>query len=324
MIKIKKHLVFLVLFLFIASVLFWQIFTKYFPFLLRTPVYYCQHFWCSTLIKISSLLGTTLFKILLVTIFITFIKTVLSFYKISSLRRSLLPIKTRSAKLKKVVEELKLTKRVVVVKHADPFSFCFGFLRSKIIVSDSLVKLLSEKELEAVLSHEKYHLVHLDALTMSVARFLQSLFPFFPLFKDQIVYLSLDREIKADRQAVLLLGDKEPLIRTLKKLLSYEVVPAYTTFPSFLNSDKNLEFRIKALIQKQISYQPYSSKNIVLSLGVLSVLLALVLLPVRTVQVNASSEKEVVACINNEACVQACIKEKQRNDSLFQKLHPGL
>jgi len=318
----NKHLYWLVGLLAIVSSLLGLIFAKYFPFLFRTPVYYCQHVLCSTLIKISSTTGTTLFKILVVTIIITLIKTAIDFIKIRSLRRSLVPIASTS-KLNKISQELKISRQVVLVKHIEPFAFCLGFMRTKIVISDTLLKILSPEELKAVLHHEQYHSDHSDALTLYVTRFFQSLFPFFPLLGDQLKYLSLDREIKADKHAMSLSGSNQTLVSTLKKLLSYDIIPAYSTFPSFLGSEKNLEIRIKALMHQTVSYSPFSLKNITISFSALLILLGLLLLPLNTVNVKAANNtQEVVACLNDESCIQACQQETQGNDLLFHQLHP--
>ncbi|MCX6724577.1 MAG: M56 family metallopeptidase [Candidatus Shapirobacteria bacterium] len=268
----------------------------------------------------------TLFKILLVTILLTFIKTVLDFIKIASIQRTLIPIKNQPPKLYKIGKSLGLNSRLRAVKHQQPFAFCFGFLKPRIIVSDKLIKILNEKELKTVLCHEKYHLDHKDALTMFITRLLLSLFPFFPLLNDQINHFSLDREIKADREAMLNLGESQPLINTLKKLLSYEITPAYATFPSFTDSENKMEIRIKAIIQKETKYPRYHLRNILISAGAFISLIGLMFLPLNMVNVKAVNDKEgeVVVCLNDESCILACQQEKQGDDLLFHQLHPSL
>ncbi len=142
--KTNKNLFILIGFILVLIILLGNIFAKYFPFLFRTPIYYCQHFLCSTLIKISNVLSMTLFKILLVTILLTFIKTVLDFIKIASIRRTLIPIKNQPQKLYKIGKILGLNSRLMAVRHQQPFAFCFGFLKPRIIVSDKLIKILNE------------------------------------------------------------------------------------------------------------------------------------------------------------------------------------
>lgn len=317
----NKPLAFLILFLLFAGLLLGFIFAKYLPFLFRVPVYYCQHLLCSTLIKISSFLSTTLFKLLMITLLVTLLKTLVGFRRITILRRNLIPL-TPTAKLKKVAGELRLSKRIIMVENADPFVFCLGFFRTKIVISDTLLRLLTPRQLRAVLHHEKYHQDHFDALIMYLGHFWQSLLPFFPILKDQLNYLSLNREISADRQAMVKLGSSRPLVSTLKKLLAYEVVPAYRTFPSFLDSEKNLEMRIKALLCQRFCYSAFSRQNMALSLLVLIGLLGLLFLPLNTVKVNAAATPEVVACLSDESCIQACRQEKHENDFLFDQLHP--
>lgn len=321
--KTDKNLLILLGFVLFLVILLGNIFVKYFPFLFQTPIYYCQHSLCSTLIRISNILTTTLFKILLVTILLTFIKTVLDFIKINTLRRTLIPLKIRPPKLYKNARSLGLNNRLILVSHQQPFAFCFGFFKPRIIISDKLVKILNEEELKAVLCHEKYHLDHKDALTMFMTRLLLSLFPFFPLLNDHINHFSLDREIKADCEAIFNLGGSQPLINTFRKLLSYEITPAYATFPYFTDSENKMEIRIKTIMQKEIQYPRYRLGNILISAGVLILFIGLIFLPLNMVSVKATSnkEKEVMVCLSNESCILACQQEKQGDDFLFHQLH---
>lgn len=61
--------------------------------------------------------------------------------------------------------------RVGVIHSATPNAFCFGRVRSdaRLVVTDGLLKVLSEEEIDAVLAHEIGHIAHYDFAVMAVA-----------------------------------------------------------------------------------------------------------------------------------------------------------
>jgi Zn-dependent protease with chaperone function len=61
--------------------------------------------------------------------------------------------------------------RVGVIHSATPNAFCFGRVRSdaRIVVTEGLLNVLSEEEINAVLAHEVGHIAHYDFAVMAVA-----------------------------------------------------------------------------------------------------------------------------------------------------------
>lgn len=299
---------------------FSYVFYKYYPFLFRDLIYHCQHLTCSVIVRWSSNLGVFVFKLMVLLIVLTLIRLLVNYLKIFLLRRSSFKKKVRSLAYESLYRQLQLEEKVVLVKDPKPFAFCLGFLRPKIILSTALLKLAKPQELEAILHHEKYHLEHKDALLMLLAKIIQSLFPFFPLISDQIRHYAVTREVKADEQAIKNLGSRKPLISILKKLVGYDLSPAYSTLPAFTNID-TLEIRIRTLIHDRYHYRHLSRRNLVLSFLSVLILVGLTLAPLHVVNTSVEGKEEVVACINTESCVQTC-QQNAGSDTDFTSLHP--
>ncbi len=78
----------------------------------------------------------------------------------------------------------RLGSRLYVVSAAEPFSFTFGLFFPKVVFSTGLASALSSAELDAVLTHERYHVRNFDPLKVLLARALGRAFFWLPLLRD--------------------------------------------------------------------------------------------------------------------------------------------
>lgn len=83
-------------------------------------------------------------------------------------------------RLQHKVQQLGLAGQVDYVAHPVPLSFCYGLRRPRICVSDSLVRLLDDDELTAVLLHERHHARRNDPARLLLTRALSSGVAFLP------------------------------------------------------------------------------------------------------------------------------------------------
>lgn len=97
-------------------------------------------------------------------------------------------------------------RRVDVVRAAEPFSFAYGLVAPRVVVSTGLVDAVSREELDAVLEHERYHVRNLDPLKVLLARVLPSALFFLPALHDLRKRYAAGREIAADRRALEIHG----------------------------------------------------------------------------------------------------------------------
>jgi beta-lactamase regulating signal transducer with metallopeptidase domain len=111
-----------------------------------------------------------------------------------------------------------LRRDVALVDCDESFSFTYGALAPRIVVSRSLVEQATDDELAAVLEHERYHVRNLDPLKVLFARALPPTFFYLPalrLFEQRYV---AGRELAADRLAVRRCG-RQPLAGALFKVV---------------------------------------------------------------------------------------------------------
>jgi Zn-dependent protease with chaperone function len=115
-------------------------------------------------------------------------------------------------------QEVGLAGRVQVVGSARSYSFVYGALAPRVVLSGGLLSRLSGVELRAALEHERYHVLSLDPLRDALARAaVEGLF-FLPALKSIQRRYEAARELAADRRAVTLVGSR-PLAAALLKAM---------------------------------------------------------------------------------------------------------
>ena len=112
-----------------------------------------------------------------------------------------------------------LSGRVVLIDAADPFSFVYGLLTPRVAVSRGLLSQASPSELQAVLEHERYHVRNLDPMKGAILRALSTALFFLPVLSSLRARYAVDRELAADRRAVLRCG-RRPLAGALLKAVN--------------------------------------------------------------------------------------------------------
>lgn len=107
---------------------------------------------------------------------------------------------------------------VVVVRSETPVLLCMGAFRPRLLVSQALLELLDEAELEAALAHELSHLRHRDVLWSWVLlglRLGQAVSPFAQVLGRVV---TLETELRADAEAARWTGRPAALASALLKV----------------------------------------------------------------------------------------------------------
>ncbi|MGH2361688.1 MAG: M56 family metallopeptidase, partial [bacterium] len=120
--------------------------------------------------------------------------------------------------LSSAVLRLGLQHRVTLVEDHTAYALTAGFLRPQIFVSAGLIDLLEEDEVEAVLSHELYHVLQRDPLRRLIGRALRRALFFLPVAADLWARHITAAEVAADSRVVATQG-RDPLVRALLKIL---------------------------------------------------------------------------------------------------------
>ena len=303
--KLNKYLILFVgLFVGLNTLLF-VVLQKYFPLFLHHVIYYCQEMAKTLAFRLPGNIGMIIFSLLLLAPLTAFVKFVLTIAKIYRFRKHLSGNSIKDASLTKVLDKLNLESRVAIVNSSKPYALCFGVRDPKIYLSTKLMAMLSTKELEVVLRHEKYHLEHRDTLTLMLATIFESLLPFFPLISDLIKQYRIERELLADKAASVGIEGNKHLSSILTKLLKHEPSFAFVIAPALADID-TLEARIKRLANIPIFSRKFDFKNVVISLLSIGFLFLLALTPVNATELHTQDHDVIMICTSGSECTSHC------------------
>ena len=155
-----------------------------------------------------------------------------------------LPRRPLPASLHDLVLGLGLVDKLDVLDDAGTEVLCYGLFRPRIYVTAGLLATLSEDELEAVLRHERHHLLHRDPLRSLLWTVLDTACWWAAPSSEQA---HLRRELAADRAAIEA-GQRLPLARALLKLLEGGAQPRHTRLA--VSGLSVTEARIEQLLER--------------------------------------------------------------------------
>ncbi len=107
---------------------------------------------------------------------------------------------------------------ILVVRDDAFVALTLGMLRPKIVLSTALFEMFDDKELEAVLLHERYHCRNNDGPKMFLSALLADAFGYWPLIHPILRYYRTWKELFADRYAIREMGTELYLGSVLLKL----------------------------------------------------------------------------------------------------------
>lgn len=284
--KISKYLFIFSSLLSILVVSYIFILAKFLPILVHHTFYYCREMARIISTKLPGNVGVVIFGVLTISILYTTVRLIATIIRIYKFRERL---------SQSVLTDHNLGDEIVVMKENKPFAYCFGIISPKIFITTGLLTIVNKKELEIILRHERYHLEHRDSLTLLLATFVESLFPFAPILTDLIRIYKVDRELLADQSAIRDESDKKVLISILKKLLLYEPMPVPSFAPGIAEIE-TLETRIKSLLNLKITNNKPSAKNVTYSLIFVVILIGLMTTPIRAIEVHRTGLDAIVVC----------------------------
>ncbi len=262
MIRNKNLVLFTGLFLLLGTIFLLVI--QKFSILLGHVSYYCQTIINNPLLPIPYYLSILPFGILSVILTVSISKLLISNMKVQWLRYKFRSKVASGSSIKELTTFLGIEGKTVVIESEEHFAFCLGIRDPKIYISTGLINYLDNKELEAVLRHEQYHLENHDTFIMTIASVAHWMFPFFPLLGDLIKKYRIEREVKADTYAVTYMNDSSHLISALRKLLIYPTTPSFA-FARIADED-TLEPRIHSLLKKEYSARQFRIKHSLITL----------------------------------------------------------
>ncbi len=131
-------------------------------------------------------------------------------------------------------------------------AFCYGWRSPRICLSAGAVRGLGEREIEALLLHEYYHLQRRDPLKVMVAQALSSAFFFLPVMREMQRQFLLAKEIEADAYALRRQGSNKPLLGALYKLLLRNGGQAGVRGLAIAGAGESINQRIDYLLDRRL------------------------------------------------------------------------
>lgn len=306
MIRISKSLIIFTSLIFVLGVFALVSLQKLSPLISHTA-YYCQSLINSLSLPIPYYLGIIPFLLFFTFLLVAVVKLFIVYVKVQLTRKKLLKNCKFNTSFNTLLGKLKLEKKTYLIEDKKRFAFCLGVRSPKIYISTGLVDILTPGELEIVLRHEQYHLNNRDTLIMLIASAGESLLPFFPLISDFLRNYRIEREIKADAEAIQGFGDKKPLVSVLRKLLA---TPSMVTVTASAIADQDtLEPRIHALVKKEMHFRIFKAKHILISLFSVLTMSVITLAPVQAFEIHHEGEDAMMICTNSAECLNSCKQE---------------
>lgn len=127
-------------------------------------------------------------------------------------------------------------RRIRLLESPRPLAFTLGYLAPSVAVSDTLLRVLNDAELRAVLLHEAEHLRRRDPLRLLVVTVIARAFAYAPLFGVLANAFRVAKEVEADEAAIRAMGSQRALVSALLSAGSYESEGASAGFADALSA----------------------------------------------------------------------------------------
>lgn len=130
-------------------------------------------------------------------------------------------IRTANPLIDKLAKKTKLEGRIAEISSEKPLVFCYGLAKPMIFVSSATADNFSEDELEAILLHEKHHLIFRAPLKLFLAKTMRYLLFFIPGTRALAKEFSKITEVAADEYAINLIESIDSFRRAFGKMLRF-------------------------------------------------------------------------------------------------------
>ncbi len=141
--------------------------------------------------------------------------------------------------------------QVFVIDDEGKFAFSAGWIKPQIYLSTGLVEMLDQKELQAVIAHEKYHCDNFHPLLSLLSGFIKKVLFFVPLVVRWVDFIAVRREIKADEYTIRQVGAESLSSSLLKVIKAQHKIDYGFEAQAFSSIAPRIEF---ILYKRQISF----------------------------------------------------------------------
>lgn len=217
-------------------------------------------------------------------------------------------MKLASTKLKNLLEKHSISSnQVKIVRYEKPLAVTYGIFKQKILISDWILNNLSDKEIEAILLHEIYHIKNKHLPIYFLGQATATILFYLPVISGVVNNIKFRLEREADKYT----QQKQNTAKHLKSALIKTLLGDETLslLPNF--SLKLYEDRLNH-IEGQKQQKIVSKKQLVLSLFSILILMTLFMFPTTT-HADAMTYGSGEMCTSNADCGMHCDNEIQQN-----------
>lgn len=128
-----------------------------------------------------------------------------------------------------LLRKVELAGNVDLIEVDRPLAFCYGWLSPRVCISTGTLAIMDDIELEAILLHERFHLLRRDPLRNAVSQALARVFFFLPLIGALQRDFVVRKEIEADRYVLEAQKRELGLLGALSKMIMCRTVRTAAT-----------------------------------------------------------------------------------------------
>lgn len=239
-------------------------------------------------------------RILSILAIFAFGNLVINYFRTVHFKNSLLPVYPQPKLIKSLGEKYSLQDKIVIFNDFRLMAFCLGVLNPKIYLSNHLLKNMTSSEIEAIILHEKQHILGKDNLLLLFLNLIKTAFFFFPIIGDFVNSIEIQKEIFADQIVVKETGGRTNIISALRKVI--ESKPSFVYANAFSES-LSIEPRIRSLVGKKNKWLSLKYSSVVVSL---SVLLFLMNITLNRIEIHPQANNATMLCLDKGTCQNLC------------------
>ncbi|PIY79964.1 MAG: hypothetical protein COY80_05405 [Candidatus Pacebacteria bacterium CG_4_10_14_0_8_um_filter_42_14] len=208
----------------------------------------------------------TIFSISIILVMIRLIAFLISYQHLKALPND--AGKPLNIKLSKLLKKHNINDEIVTVTEGQKLTaYAFGLFKPKIVISKLLLQKSTNKQLEAIILHELFHIKQRHILWILGTQMISSVLFFVPIVRYLYAQLKTEFELSADAYVETVQNTD----RYLKQAFVLNLEASQNNFPDFASSP--IETRIEYLVNKRSTFEKVRPWQ--LSLSVVSLLLML-------------------------------------------------
>lgn len=263
-----------------------------YPFIMDSGLYVCRN--ClNTIFPFVQ-------KMITVLLLVSFTSLLVNYIKSALFKRNLRLVSLKPKIISSFEEKYHLQDKIAIFKDQKLMAFCMGVFNPKIFLSSQVLKSMTHREIEAIILHERQHVIGKDNLTMLFLNLVKNALFFFPIVTDFVNGIEVRREIVADQSVTRETGRKIDIVSALRKVI--ESKPSFMYATAF-SEDLSIEPRIRSLVGKKNRLLSIKYSSVVISL---SVLLFLMNITLSRVEIHPQTNSATMLCIDKGTCQNSC------------------